>query len=135
MNKKGHYGGFVVATAISFVITKDPILSITGSWLGSFLPDVDSKKSHINSQIYLFRNIYKPIQKIAFKNGILYNIFKHRGAFTHSWLTIIMLIIFLKCNYNSFLFGMLIGVLIHHVLDMFTQQGLRYFYPFKIKLF
>ena len=136
MNKKGHYGGFVEAAAVSFIITKDPILSSSGAWLGSFVPDVDAKKSHINSQIYLLRNIYKPIQKLAFKNSITYNIFKHRGAFTHSWLTIAILVILYKYfNDNYFLFGMLIGVFIHHVLDMFTSHGLRYFYPLKTKIF
>lgn len=136
MNKKGHYGGFVAAFAVSFAITKDPILSISGAWLGSFIPDVDTKKSHINAKIYLLRDIYKPIQKIAFKNSITYNIFKHRGALTHSWLTIAMLITLYKhFNDNSFLFGFLIGVFIHHILDMFTCQGLRYFYPLKKKLF
>jgi membrane-bound metal-dependent hydrolase YbcI (DUF457 family) len=135
MNKKGHYGGFVAAAAVSFAITKDPILSISGAWLGSFIPDVDNKKSHINSQIYLFRSFYKQIQKLAFKNSTTYNIFKHRGALTHSWLTIAIIATLYKYYDNSFLFGLLIGVFIHHILDMFTCQGLRYFYPLKTKLF
>lgn len=135
MNKKGHYGGFVIASAASFIITKDP-LCIAGAWLGSFIPDVDAKQSHINAKIYLLRDIYKPIQKLSFKTGITYNIFKHRGAFTHSWLTIVMLVTLYKYfNSNSFLFGLLIGVFIHHILDMFTSHGLRYFYPLKTRIF
>lgn len=136
MNKKGHYGGFVAAAAVSFIITKDPVLSFSGAWLGSFIPDVDNDKSYINAKIYLFRDFYKPIQKLAFKNKHTYNIFKHRGALTHSWLTIAILIILYKYfNDNSFLFGILIGVFIHHILDMFTSHGLRYFYPLKTRIF
>lgn len=109
-------------------------IDLMGCYIGSFIPDIDCKESYFNYKFRFFSDLYKPVQKLAFKNAITYNIFKHRGALWHSWITVLIVGYLYYRFDNLFLFGMGIAIFIHHILDMFTDQGLRYFYPLRKRI-
>ena len=136
MNKKGHYAGFFFSATIITLANKtgfniqNEVIILGSTWLGSFIPDIDAEKSYFNYKFGFIRDLYKPIQKLAFKNQTTYNIFKHRGALFHSWVTqFIILILYYITGYYLFLFGLWFAVFVHHILDMTTDRGLRYLYP------
>lgn len=131
MNKRGHSIGAACVSALTIYYMKEPLLTelitISGVVIGSFLPDVDAEYSYFNSKCPVIPTIFKLIQKILPDNPIT----SHRGAMFHSILTLIPFVIFYKI---SFVLGIGLGVLGHHILDMTTPAGLRYFFPYKITL-
>lgn len=81
-------------------------LSLGLFWLGSLLPDIDSKKS------ILGRFLHLPV--------------KHRGV-THSvWALSILSILTLVCNP---LFWLTLGYFLHILLDSVSSGGICWFYP------
>jgi inner membrane protein len=124
MNKLGHsVGAFLASSASVYILHKGFIgesLMVGGIILGSFLPDLDADYSYFNSKFPKIKKIYELLPKC--------DLTKHRGALLHSILTLIP---FYMLSSNSFIFGCLIGIIGHHLLDMTTKQGLRYFYPFR----
>ena len=131
MNKKGHSVGALVVAGAFMYYSKQPIIielvTVTGITIGSFLPDLDAEYSTINSKLPIIPTIFKIIQRILPDNPIT----SHRGALFHSILTLIPFMIFYK---YPLILGIGLGILGHHVLDMTTPAGLRYFFPYKIKL-
>lgn len=86
--------------------------------LSSLLPDIDTPFSKIG-KIKIFR---------------LLNFFtKHRGIF-HSFIFVISISILLIFFENSIWLAFLLGYSSHLILDSLTIQGVRLFYPFKIKI-
>lgn len=131
MNKKGHTVGMILASSLSIYFVKDTvineILMVPGIMLGSFLPDIDSEHSTINSKLPKIAKVYHFINDILPVNPITC----HRGALFHSILTLIPFILFRN---NPIILGIGIGILGHHILDMMTPAGLRWLYPFKLKI-
>jgi membrane-bound metal-dependent hydrolase YbcI (DUF457 family) len=131
MNKKGHSVGAAIVSALTIYYMKDDLLTelitISGVVIGSFVPDIDAEYSTFNKKCPIIPKIFKIIQKILPDNPIT----SHRGALFHSILTLIPFAIFYKV---SFVLGMGLGILGHHLLDMTTPAGLRYFFPYKIIL-
>lgn len=127
MNKIGHSLGAVTISALIINKIDQPIIStvlITGGIIiGSFLPDLDAKYSFIRNKFKLFAALYDLLPQNSFT--------QHRGALFHSVLTLIPLILLSK---YSIILGVLLGVLGHHILDMLSGQGLRYFWPFKMRV-
>lgn len=124
MNKFGHsVGAFLASSATVYTLNKGLIaesLIVGGIILGSFLPDLDADYSYFNYKFPKIKKMYDLLPKC--------NLTKHIGALLHS---IITLIPFYYFKSNPFVFGCLIGIIGHHILDMTTSNGLRYFYPFK----
>jgi|GEM_PF-7121086 len=131
MNKKGHSVGAAIASGLTIYYLKDSYfveaITVGGVVIGSFWPDLDAEYSYIKSKLPIIPNVIEFIQKVLPEN----NITCHRGALFHSILTLIPFAIFYKV---PFVLGMGIGILGHHLLDMTTPAGLRYFYPYKVKV-
>jgi len=130
MNKTGHSIGCILVSTASIYYLHTNILNdiimTSGIVLGSFLPDLDADYSFIEYKLKGI-NPMKVIQKILPNNPVT----DHRGALLHSILTIIPCIIFMKYDFVK---GLGLGILGHHILDMMTPAGLRYFFPFKFKI-
>jgi membrane-bound metal-dependent hydrolase YbcI (DUF457 family) len=131
MNKLGHSVGGVITSAICIHTVKDTIvlesLMTCGVILGSFIPDLDAEYSTIKSKLSLLGKLFEGMQKILPDNPITC----HRGALLHSIWTLIPFVIFHK---YLFVLGVGAGILSHHILDMTTKLGLRYFFPYKTRL-
>ena len=103
---------------------------ISGSILGSLMPDIDHKGSTIGSRVKLL-------------STFLSNVFGHRGMthspIVHMLITILLLTIgtslegYTKLLYISFVLGLFIGGLSHLLLDSLTVSGIPLFYPFTKK--
>jgi membrane-bound metal-dependent hydrolase YbcI (DUF457 family) len=132
MNGNTHMIGGLLVTAFFVSFFDLSYLTIVGGVIGSILPDVDSKYSTINNKVPIIGFAWSQAKKIKCKT--IYSLFKHRGALTHSWiLPIILSVLFMLFGYKILL-GLLLGVLSHHILDLFSPIKLRYFYPFKTKI-
>ena len=85
--------------------------------IGSLLPDLDSTKS-----------------KFGRKVKVIGWLFGHR-KFVHSIIFGVLLFVILYWFGFGYLgLGLLVGMFSHLVLDAFTKEGVRFFYPFKFKL-
>jgi membrane-bound metal-dependent hydrolase YbcI (DUF457 family) len=131
MNKLGHSIGAVITSAICIHTVEDSVLfeslMTCGVILGSFLPDLDADYSTIKSKLPLLGKAFEGVQKILPDNPIT----RHRGALMHSIWTLIPFIIFHK---YIFILGVGAGILGHHILDMTTKAGLKYFWPYDLRL-
>ena len=87
---------------------------------GSLLPDIDSPKSLIGW-------IFRPL------SNFFELIFGHRGIF-HSLFFAILLSGVIWMFSHRFALAFFIGYLSHLLIDGFTRQGVRLFYPFKARL-
>lgn len=127
MNKIGHgVGAVVVASLAIYNINQDILdqsLMAIGIVSGSYLPDLDAKYSYIKTKLKIIGKLYEMLPENSFT--------MHRGGMLHSIITLIPFILFYK---YPFMLGVGMGVLGHHILDLFSQQGLRYFYPFKLRI-
>ena len=85
---------------------------------GSLLPDIDNPYSKLGRKI-------KPV------SGLIKFIFGHRGFF-HSLIFPILIYVILRYIFDLKLIGIaiLIGYVLHLVIDGLTKEGVNYFYPF-----
>lgn len=131
MNKTGHSIGCLVMVGTFSYYSKQPwdytLMAISGIIIGSFIPDIDADYSYFNHKCPILPRIFKFIQKVLPENPVT----NHRGALFHSVLTLIPFIVYHKI---PFMFGMGLGIFGHHVLDMTTPAGLRYFFPVRKKI-
>lgn len=131
MNKRGHTVGMILASSLAIANVRDSTINeiaiVAGIGLGSFLPDLDAEYSYFNSKFPKIAKVYSFINDILPNNPITC----HRGALFHSILTLIPFIIFRN---NPIMLGIGIGILGHHILDMMTPAGLRWLFPFKLKI-
>ncbi|XIF20189.1 MAG: metal-dependent hydrolase [Acetilactobacillus jinshanensis] len=103
-------------------VTKQPmpvdIVSILGTWIGVQLPDIDTGETPVNRKL-------GPVGKIIGK------LFKHR-TWTHSIWAAIGMFALAIFNYLRLLYIMIaLGYLMHLFEDMFSVQGICWFYPFQ----
>lgn len=120
--------GIITILTIPAITTSGAFIIVSGCILGSILPDIDSSHSIVN----------KPIKPVG---HIINKLFGHRTIF-HS-LLFLALIYFLIYVLNekgiitsinqNLLFGILLGVLSHFIMDFVTIQGIPLFYPFSRK--
>ncbi|QJC28446.1 metal-dependent hydrolase [Enterobacteriaceae endosymbiont of Plateumaris consimilis] len=131
MKFKGHII-FAISSSIliqhfilnKYIIQYDWWHIIPASIITCLLPDIDHPKSFLGNKIKIF-------------SYIISKIFGHRG-FTHSLLSLIIIIIFL--NYYSFniipidiKIGFIIGYSSHICSDMLTPYGVPLLWPYKKK--
>jgi membrane-bound metal-dependent hydrolase YbcI (DUF457 family) len=128
MNKTGHFiGGVLTSIAVTYITKQPNIITIGGIMLGCFLPDLDANHSYIDSKMII--NPVYILNKVLPKNRFT----SHRGVLFHSIWTIIILVGIMQYYKFSWILGIILGVLSHHVLDMFTAHRLpNYFYPIKL---
>jgi membrane-bound metal-dependent hydrolase YbcI (DUF457 family) len=138
MNGNGHgilgliISGVAGYTAYKFGSKPIDIFGLTASvMVFSFYPDIDAEFSTIRSKAKLLSAVYSWIQKLAKRNGVTNNIFKHRGALFHSiWTILPFVVLYYYSNFLPFL-GAILGILGHHFLDSLTPKGLRWLYPMR----
>lgn len=132
MNAEEHF----IFSLVSIILAKKIALTnvlykgdwwhiIPGVFITCLIPDIDHPKSFIGKR---FTWLSIPIFKI----------FGHRG-FTHSLLSIILMILFFDTRKNNNIIptdafhAMIIGYLSHIIGDMFTPLGVPLFWPYKYK--
>ena len=113
------YTHVVFALLISLLLKFD-IFMILICLFGSLLPDIDSPKSLIGFIFRPFSNLFKLI-------------FGHRGIF-HSLFFTILLSGVIWIFSHKFALAFFVGYLSHLLIDGLTRQGVRLFYPFKVRL-
>ncbi len=131
MTYKTHInGGLLIGLYVSCKMINTPIIStvifLSGSIVGSILPDIDHRNSYIGQKVKI---VSKTINKFAghrklFHAPLMY-LFLYSislGMITHK-----LLLIGVK--------GLFLGILSHLILDSFTIGGLPWFYPLSKKKF
>jgi membrane-bound metal-dependent hydrolase YbcI (DUF457 family) len=94
------------------------LLFLFVSVLATLIPDLDSKNSKLG-------------KKKVFR---IFNLFmKHRGI-VHSFLFLLALSIIILLLWKEILLPFVFGYALHLIIDSFTLQGTRIFYPFKMKV-
>lgn len=143
-NKNGHAAVSVLMSGVTLYIDYktgyhfnmiDNLLIPAFVLFGGFYPDFDAEYSYIRSKFKAISKAYTAVQKSVENIGFLNNVFKHRGALFHSWITLVPFIILLLITNYSVFYGIAVGILGHHLADMTTPSKLRWLYPLKTKLF
>ena len=106
---------FFVLILISNVESK--LVFVIVALIATFIPDIDSRFSTIGR-----RKIARVLQWFT----------KHRGI-THSFTFLILITIFLVLFFPVISLGFFLGYGLHLFSDSFTKDGIRPFYPLKIK--
>ena len=101
-----------------FLDVQGPVIFFSVFLLASIIPDIDTPFSKVG-KIKLFR--------------ILNFFTKHRGII-HSLTFMFFISSFFLFFKNSFWLAFVLGYSSHLILDCFTVQGVRLFYPFKLKI-
>ena len=102
------------------VLLRFDIFMILICVFASLVPDIDSPKSFIGF-------IFRPL------SNILETLFRHRGIFHSLFVAIILGGVIWMFSYR-FALAFFVGYVSHLVIDGFTKQGVRLFYPFKYRL-
>lgn len=85
--------------------------------IGSVFLDIDSYNSKLGKK---------------FLSRVFTSFTKHRG-FIHSFFFVVLIYLILYYFFGSISTGFLIGGIIHLIIDSFTIQGVKLFFPFKYK--
>ena len=113
-----HVVSFLFLFLLIFEKLENPLIFLFVGLFATVLPDIDSSNSRVGK---------KEISKIltAFS--------RHRGII-HSLLFVGIIYFVLWKFFPIVSFGFLIGYCLHLILDCFTRQGVRLFYPFKFRI-
>lgn len=104
---------FFILILISSVENK--IVFISVALIATFIPDVDSKFSKLGQ-----RKIFRPLQFFV----------KHRGIL-HSFIFLILITSFFVLFLPVVAFPLFLGYGIHLLVDSFSREGIKPFYPFR----
>ncbi|RPJ94477.1 metal-dependent hydrolase [Rummeliibacillus sp. TYF005] len=113
-------GGIASSLAFAQITHYDPIILVGASVFGALLPDI----CHTGSKI---GRTFPIISKIV------NTLFGHRSI-THSLLFLILIILLMTryISNDSIIAGILIGMVSHYILDMFTKKGIMLLFPLNI---
>lgn len=136
-----------IGTFTAFVLTRpaatvDYVVVIGFAYLGSLIPDIDTKNSKIKHSfsfwiifIGLFLYLDKIIELLILAFVILVSSkFKHR-TFTHSILGLLVFSMAIGLLYPNGLLVFAIDYLMHLLSDSLTIHGVPYLYPFSNKCY
>ena len=104
---------FFILLLISSV--EDKLVFISVALIATFIPDVDSKFSKLGQ-----RKIFRPLQFFV----------KHRGIL-HSFIFLILITSFFVLFLPVVAFPLFLGYGIHLLVDSFSKEGIKPFYPFR----
>jgi len=104
---------FFILLLIPSVENKFVFVSI--ALIATFIPDIDSRFSKLGS-----RKIFRPLQFFV----------HHRGIF-HSFIFLIVITGFFVLFLPVVAFPLFLGYGIHLLVDSFSREGIKPFYPFK----
>lgn len=113
-------GGIASSLALVQVTQYDPFVLAGASVFGALLPDI----CHTGSKIG---------RTFPIVSKMVNHLFGHRSL-THS-LLFLLLMAFVMYKYipnESITVGILIGMISHYVLDMFTKKGIKLLFPLNI---
>ncbi|SHN30114.1 metal-dependent hydrolase [Gracilibacillus kekensis] len=123
MTGKTHImGGIASTVAISHFYTYEPAMFIIAGAIGGIIPDICHGGSKIGRRIPLISRVVNTI-------------FGHR-TFTHSLLFLVLMYVVLSLfiSNQSFITGLLVGMISHLVLDAATKNGIKLLYPVQITI-
>lgn len=115
-------GGITASLAFVQFTHYDPIIVVGASVFGALLPDI----CHTGSKI---GRTFPIISKLV-------NIFFGHRSITHSLLFLFFMIIIMTkyISNDSIIAGIIIGMISHYLLDMFTKKGIMLLFPLKIMI-
>ncbi len=150
----------VMTNSLSDIIYLVPL--VIGGFIGSYMPDVDSKHSkitrffnkllvisiialllgynlglsiNVNSTLdYIMKNIHNHLPVLAFCITIILGKFSPHRMFTHKWLGTFTFCytVYLMGN-DYFTMGFVLGYILHILCDRFTSSGKKLkFFEFKL---
>ena len=114
---KTHLAIAVFFIVLFFSLVSNKWLFVLVVLISTLLADVDSEHSFLGSHL-----AFKPIQFLA----------KHRGIF-HSFTFLILVSVFFAMFLPFLAFPFFLGYGAHIVADSFTKDGIRPFYPLKLR--
>lgn len=106
---------FLVLILVQYV--SSPILFLTIALLATYVPDIDSRNSKVGHHL-----LFRPIQWIS----------KHRGMI-HSFSFLILVTFFFAFVFPLVALGFFVGFSSHLIADSFTLEGIKPFYPSKLR--
>lgn len=112
-----HYVIAVFFIILFFSSVEHKLIFVVATLVGTQLPDIDSRYSRIGH-----RNVAKVLQWFT----------KHRGLI-HSFSFLVAITFFLVILWPVSAFGFFLGFGLHLLCDSFTPDGIRPFYPLKMK--
>ncbi|WP_075617172.1 metal-dependent hydrolase [Paenisporosarcina indica] len=123
MTGKTHIlGGLAASLALANVTNYEPVLLVGAGVVGALIPDICHGGSTIGRTLPVISKVINML-------------FGHR-SFTHSLLFLLLIGFLLKSFVanESLGTGLLIGMVSHIVLDMATKNGVKLFFPFKVRI-
>ncbi|MEG0385999.1 MAG: metal-dependent hydrolase [Solibacillus sp.] len=115
-------GGITASLAFAQFSNDNPLVLVGAGVIGALLPDICHGGSKIG-------------RTFPISSKIVNKLFGHR-SFTHSFLFLLCVAVLMNAfvPYKTFTTGLLLGMVSHMVLDMGTRQGIKLFFPIKIKV-
>lgn len=115
-------GGITASLAFAQISNENPLILVGAGIVGALLPDICHSGSKIG-------------RTFPISSKIVNKLFGHR-TFTHSllFLACVALLMNAFVPYKAITIGLLLGMVSHLVLDMATRQGVKLFFPIKIKV-
>ena len=104
---------FFILLLINSVENKMVFISV--ALIATFLPDIDSKFSKLGQ-----RRIFRPLQFFV----------RHRGIL-HSFIFLFLITLFFVLFLPVVAFPLFLGYSVHLLVDSFSKEGIKPFYPFK----
>ncbi len=112
---KTHLAITVLAILFLLSLVEHKVIFVIVALIATLLPDIDSSSSSLGGKMVL-----RPLQVFV----------KHRGIF-HSFILLILITFALVLFFPTIALGFFLGYSLHIFADSFTQNGVRFFYPFK----
>lgn len=115
-------GGITASLAFAQISNENPVILVGAGIVGALLPDICHGGSKIG-------------RTFPISSKIINKLFGHR-SFTHSLLFLLCVAVLMNAFVpnKAVTVGLLLGMLSHYLLDMGTRQGIKLFFPIKIKV-
>ncbi|MEK4426188.1 metal-dependent hydrolase [Solibacillus sp. FSL K6-1523] len=115
-------GGITASLAFAQISTNNPFILVGAGIIGALLPDICHGGSKIG-------------RAFPISSKVVNKLFGHR-SFTHSLLFLFCIAMLMNTfvPYKTFTIGLLLGMISHLILDMGTRQGIKLFFPIKIRV-
>lgn len=123
MTGKTHIiGGLAASLALANVTDYDPVLLVGAGVVGALVPDICHGGSKVGRTFPLVSKLINLL-------------FGHR-SFTHSFLFLFLVGVLMNAFVpnESVGAGLLVGMVSHIILDMATKNGVKFLFPFKVRV-
>ena len=103
---------------ILFSSVENKVVFVVVALIATFIPDIDTKFSKLGK-----RKVFRPLQFFV----------SHRG-FLHSFIFLALISLIFYLFLPIVMLGFALGYGLHLLVDSFTIQGIKPFYPFKYRI-